>query len=227
MKNRPFEAIIFDHDGTLIDTESPDFEGCKLLCEEIGFTLTLELWAETIVGRMDGYNDLFAEVIRGSDNGLTSEHLWQRLKELWKITFENVELMPGASTLIAQLHGMGYPLAIATASNQEWVGKWMNKFDLLPYFHVVATGDDVTHNKPAPDVYHFAARQLGVQPERCLVFEDSVTGMQAAKAAGMTVVAVPNHVTKTLNFSQADGVVDGLENVTVEWIEAFGQRVKE
>ena len=226
MKNRSFEAIIFDHDGTLIDTESPDFEGCKLLCEEVGFTLTLEFWAETIVGRMDGYNDFFAEVIRASGNGLTPDYLWQRLRALWKITFENVELMPGASTLIPQLRGAGYPLAIATASNQEWVGKWMNKFDLLSYFHVVATGDDVIHNKPAPDVYHFAAQQLGVQPERCLVFEDSVNGMQAAKAAGMTVIAVPNHVTKTLNFSQADGIVNGLENVTPEWIEAFGRRTR-
>lgn len=226
MKKRPFEAIIFDHDGTLIDTESPDFEGCKTLCEEVGFTLTLEHWAETIVGRMDGYDDLFAEVIRASGNGLTPDHLWQRLRALWEITFENVELMPGASALISQLHGAGYPLAIATASNQEWVGKWMNKFDLLPYFHVVATSDNVTHNKPAPDVYRFAAQQLGVEPERCLVFEDSVAGMQSAKAAGMTVVAVPNHVTKTLNFSQADGVIDGLQNVTPEWIEAFGQRAK-
>ena len=102
----------------------------------------------------------------------------------------------------------------------------MNKFELLPYFHVVATSDDVANNKPAPDVYRFAAQQLGVQPERCLVFEDSVAGMQSAKAAGMTVIAVPNHVTKTLNFSQADGIIDGLQHVSPEWIESFGQRSK-
>lgn len=219
MKTSPFKAIIFDHDGTLIDTESPDFEACRLLCAELGITLTVESWAEQIVGHMNGYEAFMQDIIQTTNNGLTHADLWRRLKELWKITFEDVQLMPGVAQLLPQLQAAGYPLGVATASDQAWVTRWLTRFDLLPYFQVTANSDDVTHNKPAPDVYLHAASQLGVQPNQCLVFEDTVAGMSSAKAAGMTVVAVPSPITKSLDFSQADGIIDGLEKVTVEWIE--------
>ena len=83
--------------------------------------------------------------------------------------------------------------------------------------------NDVVNNKPAPDVYLLAAERLGVKPERCLVFEDSVAGVHAAKSAGMTVVAVPNQVTRTLDFQQADLIISSLEGVTVTWIETLRQ----
>ncbi len=222
MKTHAFDAIIFDHDGTLVDTESPDFEACKMLFAEYGLSLSLEHWAEKIVGRMDGYDNLFNEIAQTGNNGATPADMWQRLKELWSITLENVELMPGANSLLNQLQGASYPLGVATAADKAWVTRWLTHFNLLPYFQAIATGDDITHNKPAPDVYLFAAAQLNVKPQRCLVFEDSVAGAQSAKAAGMTVIAVPSHVTKTLDFSQADGVIDGLEYVTLEWIEKLG-----
>jgi len=221
MKTPPFDAIIFDHDGTLVDTESPDFEACKILCREFGLTLTVEQWASKVVGRMDGYNELFAELLQIHPNGVAEDDLWQRLKELWKITLEHVELMPGVSDLLPRLRAAGYPLGVATASDRRWSTRWLTHFNLTPYFEVVANGDDVVNNKPAPDVYLLAASQLGARPERCLVFEDSLAGVQSAKAAGMRVIAVPSHVTQTLDFSQADGIVHGLQNVSVAWIEAL------
>ncbi len=223
MRPRSFEAIIFDHDGTLIDTETPDLKACQTLFAEHGLSLSVETWAEKIVGRMDGYHDLFGEVIRVSRNGVTAASLWQRLRELWQINLENVELMPGVANLLPQLRAQGYPLAVATASDRNWTSRWLTHFNLLPYFQVIATSDDVINNKPAPDVYLFAAQQLGVAPQRCLVFEDSLVGAEAAQSAGMTVVAVPSHVTRTLNFGRADAVVHGLENVSLAWVEAFGK----
>jgi len=221
MSTLQFDAIIFDHDGTLIDTESPDFEACKMLCQELGLTLTLEYWAERIVGRMDGYDSFFEELAQASPNGDTPADLWERLKALWQVTFEDVQLMPGVTQLLPQLQAAGYSLGVATASDRAWANRWLGNFNLLPYFKVIATNNDITHNKPAPDVYLFAADQLGIKPERCLVFEDSVAGMESAKAAGMTVIAVPNHLTKTLDFSRADAIVNGLENVSVDWIETL------
>ena len=85
----------------------------------------------------------------------------------------------------------------------------------------MATSDNIEQNKPAPDVYLFAAAQLGVRPENCLVFEDSLAGLQSAKAAGMTVAAVPNSVTRTLDFSQADIIIDGLGMVTPQWVQGL------
>jgi HAD superfamily hydrolase (TIGR01509 family) len=122
---------------------------------------------------------------------------------------------------LTQLQTAGYPLGVASASDRAWVVRWLAKFDLLPYFETITTIDDVTHNKPAPDIYLMAAAKFGVEPTRCLVFEDSPTGIQAAKAAGMTVVAVPNIATKNLYLNQADAIVPGLQNVTIDWIEAL------
>lgn len=216
-----FDAIIFDHDGTLIDTERADLEACQRLYQEYGAEITVEYWAENIVGHMGGYEFILTELIQRNGHGATRDTLWQRFKELWSVSLENVGLMPGVANLLPTLHAAGYPLAVATASDRAWARRWLTRFELWSYFQVIATGDDVIHNKPAPDVYLFAAAQLGVKPERCLVFEDSLAGLKAAKAAGMTVVAVPSHLTKTLNFSQADSIIYGLDNITVEWIKAL------
>ncbi len=226
MKSRPFEAIIFDHDGTLVDTESPDYEACKIMCQEIGITLAMADWARIVVGRMDGYNTLFTEIIQPHlKNGFTQEDMWQRLRELWPITLQNTNLMPGASSLLTQLHAQHYTLAVATASDRNWAMRWLTNFNLHPYFQVISTGDDVKNNKPAPDVYLHAALQLGVNPQHCLVFEDSLVGVQAAKAAGMTVVAVPGHVTQSLDFSHADSVIEGLDKINPQWIDNFRQQI--
>jgi beta-phosphoglucomutase len=221
MTKLPFDAIIFDHDGTLIDTERADLEACRKLYQEHGAEITVEYWAEHIVGHMDGYELILADLLQRNGHGSTRDTLWQRFKELWVITLENVELMPGVTSLLSQLHTAGYPLAVATASDRDWAKRWLTRFNLYAYFQVVATSDDVAQNKPAPDVYLFAAAQLGVKPERCLVFEDSLVGLKAAKAAGMTVVAVPSSLTQTLDFSQADGIITGLDKITIEWIKAL------
>ena len=225
MSKSLFEAIIFDHDGTLVDTEMPDFRAWEMLYQEYGATIQLERWAATAVGRMDGYDPLFNDLIGQNGNGhLTVVSLRKRLEALWPITLETVELMPGVEEFLRQLQALNYPLAVATASDRTWVTRWLTRFNLQPYFQVVATRDDIVHNKPAPDVYLFAAAQLGVRPECCLVFEDSLAGLQAAKAAGMTVVAVPSHVTKSLDFSQADAIISGLPEISVEWLETFAAR---
>jgi HAD superfamily hydrolase (TIGR01509 family) len=223
MNNLPFEAIVFDFDGTLIDTETADFSACKMLYEELGADLTLEHWATEVVGIQDGYDILFNELIRHSHNGLSKTDLWQRIHQLWELTLQDMGLMPGVKRLLPELQAAGYPLAIATASDRAWVNRWLDHFNLATYFRVIATGDDVTQNKPAPDVYLLAAAKLGVQPARCLVFEDSMAGTCSAKSAGMRVVAVPSPITQSLDFSQADRVVAGLRQVTTNWIEEFGK----
>ena len=221
MNNLPFDAIIFDHDGTLIDTESPDFKAWEMLYEEVGAPFSLDHWAELAVGCTAGYETLFAELVEWSNNKVTATALRSRLEELWVSTFEYVELMPGVRELLTQLRTAGYRLGVASASDRAWVVRWMTKFNLLPFFEIITTIDDVAHNKPAPDVYLSAAAKLSVEPTRCLVFEDSPFGIRAAKAAGMTVVAVPNIATKNLYLSQADAIVPSLQNVTIDWIEAL------
>jgi len=223
--NPQFEAIIFDHDGTLVDTESPDFEACTILCREQGIELSLEYWAENIVGHMDGYTTLFNEQLHPANPHFTLDNMWQRLHQLWEKTLEHTQLMPGVETLLPHLRKEGYKMGVATAADRDWANRWLTRFNLLPYFQTVATGQDVTRNKPAPDVYLLAAELLGANPARCLVFEDSVAGASSARAAGMTVVAVPSPITQSLDFSVANHTISGLQNVSAAWIEQLARTV--
>ena len=222
-RQHPFDAIIFDHDGTLVDTETPDIRACQMLYDELNAPFDPQQWARLVAGSMAGYDILLDELAAFHGNGLTRDDIWKRLRELWAITYEQVELASGVKQLLPQLHTAGYPLGVASASERKWIERGMSTFELLPYFQSIASGDDVCHNKPAPDVYLFAAAQLGAAPEKCLVFEDSLTGVQSAKAAGMTVVAVPSHITQNLDFSHADAVVAGLDNVTLAGLEELGR----
>ncbi len=223
MNKLPFEAIIFDHDGTLVDTEIADFLACKMLFDELGASLTLDTWANEVIGHANGYEIILTQLIKQHAQQLSIEVLLKRVKELWAITQSEIKLTAGVTELLPQLQRVGYPLAVASASNYNWVSRWLDQFNLRSYFSVIATRDDVSHSKPAPDVYLFAADQLGVQPNRCLVFEDSIVGLQAARAAGMVVVAVPTQLTKVSDFSQANIIIDSLQAVTLEWLEQVCQ----
>ncbi|MFN8454218.1 MAG: HAD family phosphatase [Anaerolineae bacterium] len=222
MPHLVFEAIIFDLDGTLIDTETADLRACELLYQEHGLALTPEYWAANIVGYKESYERILLDLTqRNNGHGLDMDTLRLRFRELWSNNLHRIDTMPGVRQLLPALAGAGYPMAIATASDRPWTQRWLNHLNLSPYFQAVATGDDVIHNKPAPDVYQFAAAQLRVRPERCLVFEDSLPGLTAATTAGMTVVAVRSHLTKNLNFGQADLIINSLSEVTVDWVQSL------
>lgn len=222
MPHPAFEAIIFDLDGTLIDTETADLRACELLYQEHGLTLTPDYWATNIVGYKESYERILLDLTeRNNGHGPDMDTLRLRFRELWSNNLHQIDTMPGVRQLLPALSGAGYPMAIATASDQAWTQRWLTHLNLSPYFQAVATGDDVVHNKPAPDVYQFAAARLGVNPERCLVFEDSLPGSIAAKSAGMTVVVVRSHVTKNLSFDQADLVINSLTEVSVDWLKTL------
>lgn len=224
MTAKPFAAIIFDHDGTLVDTERPDFEACRQMCHELQISLTKEVWAAKVLGRMQGYNDLYAEIIQPNAPHFSIDQMWGRLHQLWPLTLEQTQLMPGVTELLPQLQALGYVMGVATAADRDWANRWLGQFNLLPYFQVIASSSDVVNNKPAPDVYLHAAAKLGVAPEQCLVFEDSLAGATAAKAAGMTVVAVPIPGTNQ-DFGLADAQINSLQVVSPAWINSLGGKI--
>jgi HAD superfamily hydrolase (TIGR01509 family) len=126
---------------------------------------------------------------------------------------EQIEMMPGFQDLLRHVRRRGYRLGIATSTQRPRMMVTLKNGllahlneprDLSDIFDVVLSGSDVTQTKPAPDIYLLAAERLRVSPARCLVFEDSESGGQAAKAAGMTVIAVPNVFTAHQDHSAAD-----------------------
>ncbi len=192
------DAIIFDFDGVIIDTETPDMEVWQAFYKEHGLDLSPMLWLRRV-----GYNEddafdpikHFEQVTQTKLDEARRENQYQRYLE----RCTNQPVLPGVLNMIQQAKAQGIKLAIASSSYYKWVGRWLEKHQLRGYFDCVRTREDVATGKPAPDLYLSAVECLGVPKERCIAIEDSPTGMQAALAAGLRVIAVPNALTSLMD----------------------------
>ncbi|MER5810397.1 HAD family phosphatase [Streptomyces sp. NPDC002033] len=211
------QAVIFDLDGTLVDSVRPDHLACEALFAEHGHRLPHGLWAREVCGRPDGYPRLFARLRALGGGGPQPDDtlLRARLEALWEryMTPEHVRLLPGVPGTLERARAAGLRLAVASSSDGEWVRRWLRHYGLGRRFDAVVTGDDVARRKPDPEAYLKAAAALGAAPGSCLAVEDSLTGVEAARAAGMTVIAVPTALTRSLDYGRADHVVPDLSAV--------------
>ena len=212
----PPAAVLWDMDGTLVDTE-PYWMAAELeLVREFGGR-----WTEADARSIIGFDLLDAAAVlrdRGSVR-LEPTEIVERLHAgvLARIR-ERMPWRPGARRLLTELHHQGVPCALVTMSWRPLVDAVLEA--LAPIrFEVVVTGDTVTNGKPHPEPYVRAAAELGVDPVQCVAIEDSPTGVTSAAAAGCVVVAVPNLV----NIEPAAGryIIPSLRDVTPEHLGAM------
>jgi HAD superfamily hydrolase (TIGR01509 family) len=211
-----FQAAIFDCDGLLADTETPDFDAWRTLYTEHGLTLDLADWAQTIgIAKGHDVRDWHAALAEVVGVGYEREAVQARRRAHYQSAIISLTPMPGVVALLDALDAEGIPCAVASNSERVWVDRVLTITGLLGRFAAIATADEVEHPKPAPDVYLLAAERLGVPAPNCAAFEDSPRGLAAAHAAGMFTVAVPTMLTRHLNFAQAHHIVESLERLTV------------
>lgn len=211
------QGAVFDCDGLLADTETPDFEAWRALYDEHGLTLSLEEWARYIgVAKGHEIQDWHAPLAAAVGPGYDRESVRARKRALYRTAIDVLTPMPGVNALLDALAAAHIPCAVASNSDRAWVEEVLAITGLRARFAAVATADEVARPKPDPDVYLLAARRLDVPPETCLAFEDSPRGLAAAHAAGMITVAVPTAVTRHLDFRQAHHLVETLEGLTLD-----------
>jgi HAD superfamily hydrolase (TIGR01509 family) len=207
------EAVVFDMDGVLVDTEHLWDEVREALTEEWGGRYTPEAqeammgmsspeWSRylhEVVGLREPPEVINAEVVR-------------RMLERYEA---DLPVVPGAVEAVRRLAAAGYRLAVASSSNRELIDAVLRRLELTSVFDVTVSSEEVARGKPAPDVYLETARRLGVPPGRCVAIEDSASGIRAAHSAGMRVIAYPNrHYPPAAEvLGLADVVVDGLAEV--------------
>jgi len=189
---RPFGAVVFDMDGTILDTEAVFRTIVYEVCEELGFEMTDEVHLSMVGSSHERTNQLLVEAYGVSfPYALFDEKCRFSMRERMHA---DVPVKAGAREIIAELRERGIPTAVATSSRRPHVDLHLTRAGLIDMFDTIVTRDDVVNPKPHPEPYLTAAGRLGIDPVECLALEDSHSGVRAAHAAGMQTVMVPDLV---------------------------------
>ena len=197
------EAVLFDMDGVIIDTEPFFLRSESMLLKEFGVDTELE------------YHFRY--------QGTTHEYMWETMKNEFNLDAPVGELVeranvirnrlmeedglqpiPGVIPFIARLHEAGVPLAIASSSPLTDIHKAVKALDIEKYFSYFVSGESVAHSKPAPDIFLDAAENLNAKPENCVVIEDSKNGVASAHAAGCKCIGFHNGLLSIFSFSNCN-----------------------
>ena len=206
-----YRAVIFDMDGLLLDTETLWHAAETDLFRRHGGEFT---WDDKMAVIGTSYD--FTSVYFADRLGLPRDRGPALVTEMLELMHERVrrqvDARPGAVELVARLRELeGVALGLASNSPRFLVDDALATAGMADAFDTIVTSDDVEHAKPAPDIYLLACERLGVDPSNALALEDSASGITAAKAAGLTVIGVPQYA--ETDASAADHVVDSLEQL--------------
>lgn len=223
MKNAHIEALLFDMDGVLVDSEPFHLQAYQELFGKFGIPYTGEDNRE-FLGRKD---ITILEILNERFNlQSTPEELVRQKEEILARLLADSTARPGVLKTIKQAHNCGLPMAVASSATLPTIELVVDVLQIRQYFQTLTSGDEVAHGKPAPDVFLLAARRLGVPPERCLVIEDTFNGIKAAKAAGMYCVAIPCEVTRHQDHSAADRILQSMEELDLmDWTVSVQQEL--
>jgi HAD superfamily hydrolase (TIGR01509 family) len=209
-------AVIFDFDGVILDSETPEYEANRLIYERCGATLTVDEWCSQIGIYSEGQEERWFQRLceRVTRPPAThDEYAAERKRHFAKLVPR--EPRQGIRELLEALRDAGVPTAIASSAPARWVVPATARIGMTPLFQTIVSSDDVARGKPAPDVYLEATRRLGADPAMSVAIEDSGPGLAAARAAGLKTVAIPHWLTERHELSGADLRVGHAGELTV------------
>ncbi len=207
------QAVLFDMDGLLVDSEPLWFQVETDVMTRLGGTWTEADQQELLGSSLPNSVRYFLDRANApADPAQIAE--WMIGGIVAKVRERGVTIMPGAAELVAEVEAAGLPSALVTSSQRRVVDAVLARTGLR--FPVVVCANDVTHGKPDPESYLLAAKRLGAEPGRCLVLEDSIIGVTAAEAAGCQVVAVP--ALRPIEPRPGRRVVRSLRGISISWL---------
>ena len=208
------DTIIFDFDGVIIDTETPDFLTWQKTFQSFGVHLEMELWLDHVGGRSSQF-DVFKHLQDLTGLTLDESEIKQGRRREYLDLVESYPLMPGVLDYLEICKSNALRVGLASSSPRDWVEGHLSRMDILEYFDCIRSSDDVRNAKPHPDLYISCMEGLKATPKSSMAIEDSPNGVTAAKGADMWCVAIPNSITTYLPFEKADLVLESLAEVSL------------
>ena len=214
-------AVIFDFDGLIAESEPLAMWAWQQVLGRYGHTVEEEVFSKVLGMRVIDSAEVFLEhypVPISAEQAYT-----ERNEAFLEAVPDRLEARPGLYDLLDRLEEMDVPKAVATSGNRDYLTAALPALDIEERFSAVATGDEVEHGKPAPDIFLLAAKRLGAFPADCLALEDAPRGVKAAVNAGMACIAVPNRWSAGMTFPGAREVLPSLHAVRDridEWVAA-------
>lgn len=219
------KAIIFDMDGVLIDSEPVHLESFKRLMDSLSVSFDRDYYLQ-FIGSTTDY--MWNKVITDYNISLSKEELMAKSDDFVKEIngADGYPVMEGAADLIHRLSNAGIKLAVASSSGMERIESTLDKLGVKELFTGIVSGLQVKNPKPAPDTFLEAARLLQVMPDECIVIEDSLNGMKAAKNAGMVCVMYENLSIGTVDSTYADYIIQGFGELDENFFEMVYAHIK-
>ena len=210
-------AVIWDMDGTIVDTAAQHFKAWQTVFSSHGVAFSREDFRKGFGLRND---DIIRDVMGAAVSPENIASISREKTELFReaVRREGVGPMPGAVELIAALHERDIPMAVASSAPRQNAETFVKLLGIASYFKAIVSGEEIVKGKPDPEIFLLAAQKLNAEPHCCVVIEDAVGGIMAAKTAGMCSIGVAtNHPRESLKL--ADLVVDSLVELTDDDIE--------
>ena len=214
------KALIFDFDGLILDTETPEVTVWQSIYLEHGYELPVDEWEKTVGGYGISSFDAAEHLAQLTRGGLDPVSLRQRYRREADEIIHTSPMLPGVMDMIEQAKANGVLVAIGSSSPHSWVDAHANRLGIFQHFDQIVCADDVEpgRTKPNPDIYLKALERLSVRAEEAVVFEDSPNGVLAARCAGIFVVAIPNPLTAKMGVS-GDLTLPSLAGLTLRDLE--------
>jgi HAD superfamily hydrolase (TIGR01509 family) len=209
------KAFIFDFDGLIMDSETPEYEAWQAVFEQYGFSLPLSEWQKALgTSRLEFDPPTYLEELIG--HPINKKKIEHDHKVISMSKISKLPPLPGVEELVKSAHEKGIVMAVASSSSADWVWCNLSRLGLSRYFDTICTGDEVQAVKPDPALFQMALDELHVEPHEAIVFEDSPNGITGAQNAGIFCVAIPNSISCQLNVDHADLILNSLADTTVE-----------
>jgi HAD superfamily hydrolase (TIGR01509 family) len=202
------KALVFDFDGTILDTETQHYNAFQEMYQEHGSELPLEVWGACIGTHSDF--DPYEYLEKQIKKKLNRDELKAKKTERALKLIAEQKPLPGIEAYLAAAKELGLKVGLASSSSRSWIEEHLGRIGLIDHFEVIKTADNVENVKPDPALYREAVKALEVEPNEAVAFEDSLNGAIAAKKAGLYCVAIPNPVTKHMTFDNVDHQMESI-----------------